>query len=89
MERYVAEARSCVRKYVRLLGEDVIEVVHRETDLAVQVFEAKASSDESTEGFQFLQRVRVERAAMLVRLGNSLAFPPPKGSLADGVGTEI
>jgi hypothetical protein len=82
LRRHAEEARRFARRKERLLGEDVIGAVHRETDLARSVFaEQRSSGSASAEMLGGLVAARVERAAMLHRLNASLDFPPPQGAL--------
>ncbi len=81
IERTVKAARSLVLQNARLLGEDVIAIVQRETTLAATVFEHQRRGGAEPDELGELQRVRARRVAILDRLGARAEFPPAPGSL--------
>jgi hypothetical protein len=82
LERSIEKARALVLRYDRLLGEDVIVAVQRETDLARKAFASQLRGEANEKADRDLHAARNQRVALVQRLGTQVAFPPPAGSLS-------
>ena len=79
----IADARSLVLRSDRLLGEDVIAAVQRETDLARVAFGRGLGDDAGPQPQpqRDLHAARNLRVTLLDRLGTRVEFPPAPGTL--------
>ena len=77
----IAKVRERVLHNDRLLGQDVIAAVQRETDLARIVFEDVLRGRPDRQSRIDLDAARGERSGRLQRLTGLLEFPPPPGAL--------